>query len=145
MTVLNLTPLPADEIFALLQTGDVIRLNGEGVETALFIFAASQGTAVESGGVGAQMAGAALGPTLVAVLCFRGFKGPVHEIFDWALWADWFAQLDRHEMLGVCLDTCHLLTAGYDICSAEGYAQTFAEFERALKHPRCHLFFFRAG
>jgi Putative Na+/H+ antiporter len=38
---------------------------------------------------------AALVPTLVAVLCFRGFKGPVHEIFDWALWAEWFAQLDQ--------------------------------------------------
>src|SRR5687768_3584492 len=38
---------------------------------------------------------AALAPTLVAVLCFRGIKGPVHEIFDWALWAQWFSQLDR--------------------------------------------------
>jgi len=38
---------------------------------------------------------AALGPTLVAVLCFRGLKGPVHEILDWALWAEWFSQLDR--------------------------------------------------
>jgi hypothetical protein len=38
---------------------------------------------------------AALVPTLVAVLCFRGFKGPVHEIVDWALWAEWFAQLDQ--------------------------------------------------
>jgi Putative Na+/H+ antiporter len=38
---------------------------------------------------------AALVPTLVAVLCFRGFKGPVHEIFDWALWAEWFARLDE--------------------------------------------------
>ena len=38
---------------------------------------------------------AALAPTLVAVLCFRGLKGPVHEIFDWALWAQWFSQLDR--------------------------------------------------
>jgi hypothetical protein len=38
---------------------------------------------------------AALAPTLVAVLCFRGIKGPVHEIFDWALWAQWFAELDR--------------------------------------------------
>jgi len=38
---------------------------------------------------------AALAPTVVAVLCFRGLKGPVHEIFDWALWAQWFSQLDR--------------------------------------------------
>jgi deoxyribonuclease IV len=30
-----------------------------------------------------------------------------------------------HARLGVCLDTCHLLAAGYDIASAEGYADTF--------------------
>lgn len=39
--------------------------------------------------------GAALAPTLVAVLCFRGIKGPVGEIFDFELWAQWFSQLDR--------------------------------------------------
>jgi Na+/H+ antiporter NhaD/arsenite permease-like protein len=38
---------------------------------------------------------AALPPTLVAVGCFRGIRGPVAEIFDWQLWAQWFAQLDR--------------------------------------------------
>jgi len=37
---------------------------------------------------------AALVPTLVAVMCFRGIQGPVHEILDWALWAQWFAGLD---------------------------------------------------
>ncbi|HEU4351348.1 MAG TPA: putative Na+/H+ antiporter [Burkholderiales bacterium] len=37
----------------------------------------------------------ALPPTFVAVLCFRGFKGPVHEIFDVAMWAQWFSELDR--------------------------------------------------
>jgi len=37
---------------------------------------------------------AALPPTLVAVLCFRGIRGQVGEIFDAALWAEWFAQLD---------------------------------------------------
>jgi deoxyribonuclease-4 len=34
--------------------------------------------------------------------------------------------------IGVCLDTCHLLAAGYDICSAEGYTRTFAEFDRIV-------------
>jgi hypothetical protein len=38
---------------------------------------------------------AALGPTVVAVACFRGLRGPVAEILDWELWAQWFAQLDR--------------------------------------------------
>jgi hypothetical protein len=38
---------------------------------------------------------AALPPTLVAVVCFRGIRGPVGEFFDFELWAQWFAQLDR--------------------------------------------------
>jgi hypothetical protein len=38
---------------------------------------------------------AALVPTVVAVACFRGIRGPVAEIVDWELWAQWFAQLDR--------------------------------------------------
>ncbi len=38
---------------------------------------------------------AALPPTLVAVICFRGYKGQVTEIFDWDLWVQWFAGLDR--------------------------------------------------
>ncbi len=47
----------------------------EGVETALFIFAAAQGTAVDSGGVGAQVLGAILGLSVAAalgVLLYRG-------------------------------------------------------------------------
>ncbi|MEZ5195598.1 MAG: deoxyribonuclease IV [Bacteroidales bacterium] len=31
--------------------------------------------------------------------------------------------------IGVCLDTCHTYTAGYDIKSEEGYKKTFEEFE----------------
>ena len=38
---------------------------------------------------------AALPPTLVAVACFRGIRGPVGEIVSLELWAQWFAQLDR--------------------------------------------------
>jgi hypothetical protein len=38
---------------------------------------------------------AALPPTLVAILCFRGFKGQVGEIFDWNLWVQWFSSLER--------------------------------------------------
>lgn len=38
---------------------------------------------------------AALPPTLVAILCFRGIKGQVGEIFDHELWGRWLAELDR--------------------------------------------------
>jgi deoxyribonuclease-4 len=47
--------------------------------------------------------------------------------------------LDRVEQktrLGVCLDTCHLFAAGYDIASPEGYFRTFAEFGAIVGLPR---------
>jgi hypothetical protein len=38
---------------------------------------------------------AALPPTLVVILSFRGIRGPVGEFFDLELWAQWFGSLDR--------------------------------------------------
>jgi deoxyribonuclease-4 len=43
---------------------------------------------------------------------------------------------------GVCFDTCHAHSAGYDLASAEGYSRTMAEFDRliGLEHIRAfHL------
>jgi len=34
--------------------------------------------------------------------------------------------------VGVCLDTCHSYTAGYDIKTEEGYKKTFEEFDRIV-------------
>ena len=42
--------------------------------------------------------------------------------------------------VGVCLDTCHLLTAGYDICSEEGYRETFRQFGSIVGFPRLKAF-----
>jgi len=33
---------------------------------------------------------------------------------------------------GVCLDTCHLFAAGYDIRTEQGYAKAFREFDRVV-------------
>lgn len=38
-------------------------------------------------------------------------------------------QTKGHPRLGVCLDTCHVFAAGYDIRTDEGYAKTFAQFD----------------
>lgn len=38
-------------------------------------------------------------------------------------------QVEDKNRVGVCLDTCHTFTAGYDIKSEEGYKTTFDEFE----------------
>jgi len=42
--------------------------------------------------------------------------------------------------VGICLDTCHVLTAGYDICTEEGYRQTFEAFDRIVGLDRIRVF-----
>ena len=42
--------------------------------------------------------------------------------------------------LGVCLDTCHLLVAGYDICSEQGYQDTFRQFGAIVGFSRLKAF-----
>jgi high-affinity iron transporter len=91
----------------------------EGIETALFIFAAAEGTAVEAGGIGGQLIGAALGlgsATVLGVLLYRGgirlnlrtffratgavliviaaglFAYSIHELQE----AGWFPVLESH-------------------------------------------------
>jgi deoxyribonuclease-4 len=49
-------------------------------------------------------------------------------------------RLHGSSRVGVCLDTCHLLTAGYDICSEEGYAATFRDFDRIVGLERLKVF-----
>ena len=39
---------------------------------------------------------------------------------------------EQHPRLGVCLDTCHVFVAGYDIRTEETYERTFGEFERIV-------------
>jgi len=50
------------------------------------------------------------------------------------------AKTGDHRRIGVCLDTCHLLASGYDICSPEGYALTFAQFGRVVGFDRLRAF-----
>lgn len=45
------------------------------------------------------------------------------------------AIIDRIEdksRVGVCIDTCHMFTAGYDIRTKEAYEQTWSEFDRTI-------------
>ena len=34
--------------------------------------------------------------------------------------------------MGVCIDTCHIFAAGYDISTRQGYAKTIAEFDKII-------------
>lgn len=49
-------------------------------------------------------------------------------------------RLDASDAVGICLDTCHLVGAGYDIVSAAGYADVFDQFDRILGFGRLEAF-----
>ncbi len=44
------------------------------------------------------------------------------------------------ERLGVCFDTCHAFSAGYDLRNAQTYRETFEKFDRALGLDRLCFF-----
>jgi deoxyribonuclease IV len=49
-------------------------------------------------------------------------------------------RMHGHPRIGVCLDTCHLLAAGYDIVSSAGFARTFLDFDRTVGLGRLKVF-----
>jgi deoxyribonuclease-4 len=49
-------------------------------------------------------------------------------------------RLDGDPRVGVCLDTCHLWGAGYDLASEAGYRATFESFERMVGLDRLRVF-----
>lgn len=49
-------------------------------------------------------------------------------------------RLDGSPRVGVCLDTCHLVAAGYDIVSDAGYRETFGAFDRIVGLDRLSVF-----
>lgn len=55
----------------------------------------------------------------------------LHDIID---------RLDEPERVGVCIDTCHLYAAGYDIRSAAGYATTMRSLGAELGFDRVRAF-----
>jgi deoxyribonuclease-4 len=44
------------------------------------------------------------------------------------------------ERLGVCLDTCHIFAAGYDLRTPSAYEETFAKFDRIIGLARLRFF-----
>jgi deoxyribonuclease-4 len=51
-------------------------------------------------------------------------------------------RLNGSRRVGVCLDTCHLIAAGYDIRSEQGYEETFRQFGRIVGFSRLKAFHF---
>lgn len=50
------------------------------------------------------------------------------------------ARAARPERLGVCVDTCHLFAAGYDIRTPADWEKTMAEFDRVVGWERLRAF-----
>jgi deoxyribonuclease-4 len=46
--------------------------------------------------------------------------------------AEILARVKEPRRVGVCLDTCHVFAAGYDITTERGYEQTLARFDKVL-------------
>ena len=46
--------------------------------------------------------------------------------------ADIIDKIEQKERIGICLDTCHIFAAGYDIRTQETYARTMDHFESIL-------------
>ena len=40
--------------------------------------------------------------------------------------------VDNKNRIGVCIDTCHILAAGYELKDKESYEKTMSEFERII-------------
>ncbi|KNE61379.1 apurinic endonuclease (APN1) [Allomyces macrogynus ATCC 38327] len=49
--------------------------------------------------------------------------------YKWEHLRDLIAQIKDKDRVGVCLDTCHLFAAGYDIRTREAYEETIREFD----------------
>jgi deoxyribonuclease-4 len=75
--------------------------------------------------------------TMVLLECTAGQGTALGARFEEL--AEIIGQMDGHLRVGVCLDTCHLLAAGYDLVSDAGYANTFDEFERIVGFDRLRL------
>ncbi|MEF3273214.1 MAG: deoxyribonuclease IV [Chloroflexus sp.] len=51
-----------------------------------------------------------------------------------------FEMIPYHDRLGVCVDTCHIFAAGYDIRDPDSYQRTFAELDRLVGLERVKCF-----
>ena len=101
---------------------------GDGVEAGLIRFVQGLDAAIEHAGSDTMVLlettagqGTSLGSRFEELACIRGNS--------------------RHpEKLGVCLDTCHVFAAGYDIRSETAYLRTVAEFDRLIGLEHLHFF-----
>ncbi len=56
--------------------------------------------------------------------------------------AEIIGKVECQERMGVCMDTCHVFAAGYDLRTPEVYARTMAEFDKVIGLKRLQAFHF---
>ena len=98
-----------------------VRLIAEGLNRAVRLSAAPDAT----------------GKTRETVILLETTSGAGHTIGGrFEDLAEILALVDRPERFGVCLDTCHVFAAGYDLRAPEAYAATIGQFDAAIGLPR---------
>lgn len=70
-------------------------------------------------------------PGYETAVCLEGVAGQGTNLgysFEQLAWM--LDHTQQGERLGICLDSCHLYAAGYDVRTPEGYEETMAAFDR---------------
>lgn len=115
---------------------EVARCHALGIPYAIFHPGAHLGCGEESGvrAVAASLddvlSASPGGPVMPLVEITAGQGSCVGHRFEHL--AEILARVRSPERVGVCLDTCHLYAAGYDIATPRGYERTIAEFDRVV-------------
>lgn len=80
-------------------------------------------------------------PRLRAKVCLEVTAGQGNSL-GWRFehLAEILSRVAREDRLRVCLDTCHLFAAGYDLSSAKGYEAVMAECDRVVGLSRVGAF-----
>jgi len=72
-------------------------------------------------------------PGFEAMVCLEQMAGQGTNLgatFEQLAWL--LDHTDQGERLGICLDSCHLYAAGYDVRTPEGYAKTMQDLDRIV-------------
>ncbi len=99
---------------------------------------ASEGIRLMAGNLRELLDARGAGTAMVLLECTAGQGSSLGSRFEEL--AEIIGLMNGHARVGVCLDTCHLLAAGYDLTTDEGYAETFAEFGRVVGFDRLRVF-----
>jgi deoxyribonuclease-4 len=80
-------------------------------------------------------------PRFRAKVCLEITAGQ-GNCLGWRFWhlAEILSQVEREARLGVCLDTCHLFAAGYDLSTEQGYEAVMAECDATVGLERVGCF-----